>query len=46
MTTTTTSIADVTKTSFNTVSAVARLPGPPVNQNPQMGVSITLDGVY
>jgi hypothetical protein len=34
MTTSTTSIADVTKTSLNTVVAVARVPGPPVNLNP------------
>jgi len=45
-TTTTTSIADVTKTALNTVTAVVRIPGPPANINPQMGVSITLDGVY
>ena len=46
MSSTTTSIADVTKTSSNTVTAVVRIPGPPINPNPQMGVSITLDGVY
>lgn len=33
-------------TTANTVVAVAKIPGPPANLNPQMGVSITLDGVF
>lgn len=33
-------------TATNTIAAVVKIPGPPANLNPQMGVSFTLDAVF
>jgi hypothetical protein len=46
MTTTPTSITDVVANAFNTAVLTQRIPGPPVSMTPQMGVSVTMDGVF